>query len=859
MGITLSAQTTYTGTLTDTDNDPIIGATIMIDGTTTGTITDIDGNFSLSAPEGSTLKISYIGFNTMYLTTTDANLGQIAMESSSVGLEEVVVTGTMDIVRDRRTPVAVSTISLKEIQSKGGNVEFPDLLKATPSIYVANQAGGYGDSEVFTRGFDQTNTAFLLNGQPINGMEDGKMYWSNWSGMSDVASAIQVQRGLGSSKLAISSVGGTTNIIMKSTDKKQGGNASFMYGNDNYMKATVQYNSGLINDKFGISALFTHWQGDGWADGTKGSGQNYFLSMGYNPTPNHKLNFLITGAPQKHDQNFSKKLNSYFRGPNNELDVKFNDNWGSLNGEYYTLRANYYHKPVANLNWDWKLNEKSSLNTVVYASWGRGGSFGPIENSRKRDWQIVNENRFDDGQINFDGIVQYNKDQEGSEEFVMRNSVNNHSWYGLVTRYDLDINENFDFSIGADLRTYHGSHFRQINDLLGASAYTQRGSTRYPERDVTAVFDGNPWKALTSFAKEDEKIAYANDETISYGGLFSQVEYNNDRLSAFVQGALSTQSHTRFELFNATEENEKSETVNNPGFNIKGGASFNLDQDANHVVFFNTGYYSRQPFHDNIYLNFSNQVNPLTKNENLVGVELGYKLQVEDFSANINLYKTNWSNRVLTRTLRGNDTINNVAVSAGDFENIDNITQDHTGIELDGRYRINDMFTVKGFASIGNWIYTQNAKANYYKENDRSLLVSVPNVELKDIHVGGSAQTSAGLGLNITPIDRLNIDVDAFYYDRLYANAGLSDTDLELPSYALVDLGASYNLPILNNKSLTFRVNVYNLFGTEYISKSRTAIAADADAANNWNGINKNNVVTFGTTRTWNASVKFYF
>src|SRR5690606_39385281 len=89
-----------------------------------------------------------------------------------------------------------------------GNVEFPEILKNTPSVYVSNQSGGFGESQMFVRGFDQTNTAFLLNGQPINGMEDGKIYWSNWSGMSDIAQGIQIQRGLGSSKLAISSVGG---------------------------------------------------------------------------------------------------------------------------------------------------------------------------------------------------------------------------------------------------------------------------------------------------------------------------------------------------------------------------------------------------------------------------------------------------------------------------------------------------------------------------------------------------------------------------------------------------------------------------------------------------------------------------
>jgi iron complex outermembrane receptor protein len=107
---------------------------------------------------------------------------------------------------------------LKRFKEKSGNQEFPEVMKNTPSVYVASQAGGYGDSRINIRGFEQENLALLFNGQPVNGMEDGRVYWSNWQGLSEVANAVQVQRGLGSSKLAISSVGATINVITKATD-----------------------------------------------------------------------------------------------------------------------------------------------------------------------------------------------------------------------------------------------------------------------------------------------------------------------------------------------------------------------------------------------------------------------------------------------------------------------------------------------------------------------------------------------------------------------------------------------------------------------------------------------------------------
>ena len=63
----------------------------------------------------------------------------------------------------------------------------------------------------------------MINGVPVNDMENGSVYWSNWAGLSDVTSAMQVQRGLGASKVAVPSIGGTINIISKSSDVQKGG------------------------------------------------------------------------------------------------------------------------------------------------------------------------------------------------------------------------------------------------------------------------------------------------------------------------------------------------------------------------------------------------------------------------------------------------------------------------------------------------------------------------------------------------------------------------------------------------------------------------------------------------------------
>ncbi len=553
---TVLGQTKLTGVVVDEMGEPLPGANVVVKGATNGTSTDFEGKFMLTAKSNTgVVTVSFVGYNNKeaVFTSQNTNLGTIKLESSNV-LDEVVIVGSgvVDLVKDRQTPIAVSTIKAAEIQKKIGTQDVTMTLVNTPSVYVAGQSGGFGDSRIAVRGFEQVNTAYLLNGQPINGMEDGKMYWSNWSGVMDVANAVQIQRGLGSSKLAISSVGGTVNIVTKSTDKREGGFAKTLVGNDAYYKGTVGYSTGKSEDSpWGVTALFTHWQGDGYNDGTRGQGQNYFISLGYRINDNHNLNFLITGAPQWHDNNFAKPISEYL-----QFGRKFNDNWGYDNGRYKTERRNFYHKPVANLNWDWKINDVSSLSTVLYGSWGRGGGTGGYgrvsnkyvasgENQGLIDWGAIRTLNAANGPI---------LDRTG---YAIRASVNNHQWYGIVSNYNLELNDNWSWNIGFDGRHYTGEHFRQFTDFMGFEGVKRR-SNFLGDYTVTKTFKANPWSALFNpNGERNQRYNWDYDETIKYIGGFTQFEFKNENMSAYVQGAVSTQNHVRNDYNNYSDQKRR--------------------------------------------------------------------------------------------------------------------------------------------------------------------------------------------------------------------------------------------------------------------------------------------------------------
>ena len=85
-------QITVNGHVKDATEEPIIGATVRIVGQTGGVITDIDGNFTLQAPTGATLSVSYIGYETQEVTAA-SNVVVTLQEDSEKSLNEVVVIG----------------------------------------------------------------------------------------------------------------------------------------------------------------------------------------------------------------------------------------------------------------------------------------------------------------------------------------------------------------------------------------------------------------------------------------------------------------------------------------------------------------------------------------------------------------------------------------------------------------------------------------------------------------------------------------------------------------------------------------------------------------------------------------------
>ena len=504
------SQSTLTGTVTDAEmGKGLPGATIVVKGTTNGVTADFDGNFEITAPGSGTLVISFVGYETQEVAFDKSMNINVSLEI--FGLSGVTVFGTADFAIDRETAVTVTTLTAADIQERIGNLELPEMLNATPGVYATKGGGAYGDSRINVRGFDSQNTAVMINGIPVNDMENGRVYWSNWAGLSDVVSAMQVQRGLGASKLAISSVGGTINILTKSTELTKGGKIVGTVGNDGYMKTVTSYNTGEMSGGHALSMLFSRTAGDGYVTGTMFEGYNYFLGYGWKDQANrHNVQVIVTGSPQTHNQRTSSYYNMAKVSDYQKYGIRYNYNHGYLDGKEFNQRKNFYHKPLASVNWEYKIDDSTNLSASLYYSLGRGGGTGDIG---RLDGKYASDSRFRNpvnGEVNWDKIFQSNSgkqtdfygfsyanvvdpatglyivnDQDERVNGVKRNgiirraSMNSHNFLGSLINLKKTISDKLTIDGGFDLRSYKGIHYRRLDHLIGADGYRDFDNKNY--------------------------------------------------------------------------------------------------------------------------------------------------------------------------------------------------------------------------------------------------------------------------------------------------------------------------------------------------------------------------------------------
>jgi len=830
------AQGYVKGVIKDADTrETLVGATIAIQGTTTGTITEVNGDFKLQIPEGDqTIEISFVGYTSKLMKVNIAdgktkNLGSILLEAKFFGLTGINIVA--DRAKERETPVAFTDVKAAQIEEQLGSRDIPMVMNATPSVYATMQGGGAGDARISVRGFNQRNVAIMINGVPINDMENGWVYWSNWDGVGDATSSIQMQRGLSAVNLATPSIGGTMNIITNPAKMEAGFKIKQEFGSGKFLKTTIFGNTGLINGKYALSAGVVKKSGVGQIDKTWTDAYAYYLGASWNINKSNRLEFYAVGAPQRHGQNlykqniaaydhaFAEGLDDYDPAALDDYDeagLMYNENWGAVsnsytgqqywngkahdryNEDFINERENYFHKPQINLNWYTQWSEKLTQYTIAYYSGGTGGGTGTYGSVK---WDYSGPSRF----VDFDATIANNSVSDTAKG-ILRNSVNNQWTIGAISKFNYKASDKLKLNWGIDWRKASIHHFREVRDLLGGSFY---------------IYNGDDFAASSNKVLGD-KIAYDNTNTVDWFGGYLQGEYKSGNFSAYGMAGYSMIKYTYTDHFTEIEDGGELFIASDwiGGMQIKGGAAYNLNESFS--IFANAGYVTKVPIFDNVIDDYNGVYADNPENEKFTSFEGGinYVSLDQKLVVKANYYYTLWTDRARSLGVTNEDGTEGIIFLKG-------MDQLHSGFEFEVKYKPVKFVQFDAVASLGNWNYTSDVEGTYrnYDEGETEIPY---HYYVEGLKVGDAPQTQFVFAASIFPVKGLQIQGIIRHYRNNHADwdpfSRTDDPSGDIiqswiaPAYSVIDLHASYNLP-LDLKNFGFQVfaHVFNLTDVLYI------------------------------------------
>lgn len=819
---------TLTGKVTiKNSGEPLAGANIYLKETTIGTATNEEGMYYLRVDNGVyEVVCDYIGYATEIRTVEIT--GEINIDFE---LTEFLFSKTIEIIadraRERETPVAYSDISKESINLQLGSQDIPMVLNTTPSVYSTMQGGGAGEARINVRGFNQRNIAIMINGVPVNDMENGWVYWSNWDGVGDATSSIQLQRGLTAVNLATPSIGGTMNILTDPTANTKGLKYKQEVGNDGFLKSTLIVNSGLINNKFAFNSAIVRKLNDGLVDATWTNAWAYYLGVSWNVNERNRLEFYALGAPQRHGQNlykqniavYDKKFaedvidnslknkdsdndgisdwNAYFN-QFREKGRKFNQNWGKVSSEYNGKQAvgdktfdrykkdfineweNFYHKPQVNLNWYSDLAKDLNLYSILYYSGGNGGGTGLDGDYYRRD---ANGELGDDDWKFYKGPSPYTLDLN---ETIQMNA-------GPAGIYSIDSVEiskdskqslailknsrNNQWTVGAISKV----NYKVTKTLQSTIGVDWRSAEIEHYREIRDLLGGqyfvvndNQFSNGPDSLKIGEKYGYYFTNTVDWYSAFAQSEYMNGPITAYAMIGLST---IRYKYINHFVANKVDSITGDPDLDsgkleqksdwINGGqvkGGVSYRFDPNIQFYGNAGYVSKVPIFDAVINDKTGDLIKNGGNEKFISFEIG---------SNLNLSQ----NKLQVKSNLYYTTWKNRTVTNSEYDQITNdegiivitnMDAQHYGWEIEAAYQPISLLRVDAAASIGNWKTTSDANALYKDYGDAPDTAFT--IYVKDLKTGDAPQTQVAFATSFFPFKGLTAQGIIRYYADHYAD-----------------------------------------------------------------------------------------
>ncbi len=267
------SQTTVTGNVVDQNQEPVLGANVIVVGTSIGTSTDFDGNFSLTVDQAPpfSVEISSIGYQSVTQEVTSNNQTITVTLNEGDELDEIVISASRTPESVRESPVTIERFDARDIQ----NASSPDFYASLENLKgVDVNKGSLTFNSVNTRGFATfANTRFV---QLVDGMDNASpalnFVIGNFLGMNELdVKSVELLPGASSALYGANAFNGILFMTSKSPFEDEGVSVYVKTGLTSQEEAgdNTYYDFGVraakkFSEKFAAKASFSYLQGTEW-------------------------------------------------------------------------------------------------------------------------------------------------------------------------------------------------------------------------------------------------------------------------------------------------------------------------------------------------------------------------------------------------------------------------------------------------------------------------------------------------------------------------------------------------------------------------------------------------------------------
>jgi CarboxypepD_reg-like domain len=767
--------------------------------------TDGEGAFTFNkVPYGTyTMLISGNGIKTdsMTVNNTDKqqlNLGKIEVDNSEATVDNSKIPTIPDdnLPPDTGGEDGVVSSTAAAINTTDNNIQ-------TQTQLALLQSG------VRRRGYSRAENEEIINGLPVNNIENGDAIPGQIAGLNDVMRGRSTSFGLGMSPNSFGGLRGSITIDATAASQRRQAVVSYVANNrtfGNQIGGTVS--TGLMKNGWAYSVSGCYrWTPEGYRPGTEYEGYSWYGAVS-KVFGKHELNLTSYNAYNKHGRASTETKEAFDLAGNHF----YNSNWGYQNGKKRNARdietslptiiLNYEYKPQNNLVWktavgytfgktsryglDWN-NAQSPLpnyyrNLPSYYEWlGDTSTAIAVRNQIKANpsqlqvnWdRLYNSNYTNVTTLNdVNGIVGNNI--TGKESiYVLSKDVEDTKKFSFNTNLEYSANTHTTLYAGLSIISQLTELYRQVDDLLGGEFYVNYNQFAAQAYVGNPNFVQNNLNQPNALIKKGDKYGYDYYFHYNKSFLWAQAAFNYNKFDYFVAVQGVVNSFTREGLFrNGLFPNNSYGTTPAQSFfnvGVKGGTTYKISGRS--FAFLNASYSGEAPTIRNTYISPATRDfvinNP--KAEKNAAMEIGYQIRKPVYTFRAEGYATLITDATDIRRFYNDDP------SYRTFINyvIQNENIQHIGAEVSSEVKIVKDLSATGTVSIQQAFYANNPNVTVYLDNDTSRVTTTRQVYVKNYYYGGAGPQSV-YSLNLTYRPRGFLASVRFnYLDRRYVDINM--------------------------------------------------------------------------------------